>query len=226
MIRQAHTYLVGAMSGVTLIAIAIAVFVVLVSAQVFRDWPIAALGGGDETGAVSKAQPAAGSGAGVAAGSGAEAGSPGANGARKAGGPAANAGGGSVSTDTVEVASGGSHGAEPAGSGGKGAGSESSPAQGPGPSGRSAGSNPAGSGGGSGGGGGGTSSNTTSSTSGQITGTVNSTVSQVDETALGGTLNNTGVAGVTEGVVGPESTVGHVVDETAGAAGGLLYGNH
>ena len=43
MIRQAHTYLVGAMGGATLIAIAIAVFVLLVSAQVFRDWPIAAL---------------------------------------------------------------------------------------------------------------------------------------------------------------------------------------
>ena len=48
MIRQARTYLVGAMSGATLIAIAIAVFVLLVSAQVFRDWPIAALGGGDD----------------------------------------------------------------------------------------------------------------------------------------------------------------------------------
>src|ERR1700709_70059 len=55
MIRQAHTYLVGAMGGATLIAIAIAVFVMLVSAQVFRDWPIAALGGGgDEAASVSK----------------------------------------------------------------------------------------------------------------------------------------------------------------------------
>ncbi|MFN8162713.1 MAG: hypothetical protein U0R26_02580 [Solirubrobacterales bacterium] len=223
MIRQAHTYLVGAMSGVTLIAIAIAVFVVLVSAQVFRDWPIAGLGGGGETGAVSQAQPAAGPGAGVAPGP--EAGSTGANGAGTTGGPAANAGGGSVLTDTVEVASGGSHGAEPAGSGGKGAGSESSPAQGPGSSERSPGSNPSGGGGGNGAGGG-TGSNTTTSTSGQVTETVNNTVTQVDETALGGTLNNTGVAGVTEGVVGPESTVGHVVEETAGAVGGLLPGNH
>src|SRR5882757_11033345 len=41
MIKQAHTYLVGALSGVTLIGIAIAVFVVLVSAQVFQEWPTA-----------------------------------------------------------------------------------------------------------------------------------------------------------------------------------------
>ena len=40
MIKQAHTYLVGALSGVTLIGIAIAVFVVLVSAQVFHELPI------------------------------------------------------------------------------------------------------------------------------------------------------------------------------------------
>src|SRR4051794_20185162 len=40
MIRQAHTYLVGALSGVTLIGIAIAVFIVLVSAQVFHELPI------------------------------------------------------------------------------------------------------------------------------------------------------------------------------------------
>ena len=43
MIRQAHTYLVGALSGVVVIGIAIAAFVVLVSAQVFHDLPIPAL---------------------------------------------------------------------------------------------------------------------------------------------------------------------------------------
>jgi|GEM_PF-407097 len=47
MIRQAHTYLVGALSGVVVIGIAIAAFVVLVSAQVFHDLPIPALSGGD-----------------------------------------------------------------------------------------------------------------------------------------------------------------------------------
>src|SRR4051812_47545844 len=80
MIRQAHTYLVSAMSGATLIAIAIAAFVVLVSAQVFRDWPIAALGEGGHA-EVSKAKPVAdgaatgGGGAGAGPRGGAKAGS-------------------------------------------------------------------------------------------------------------------------------------------------------
>src|ERR1700761_9518442 len=56
MIRQAHKYLVGALSGVTLIGIAIAVFVVLVSAQVFHDWPIAALSSHDDQAAVAPAK--------------------------------------------------------------------------------------------------------------------------------------------------------------------------
>ncbi len=60
MIRQAHSYLVGALSGVTLIGIAIAVFVVIVSAQVFHEWPIAATGEttGKATLAPAKALPA------------------------------------------------------------------------------------------------------------------------------------------------------------------------
>jgi hypothetical protein len=48
MIRQAHTYLVGALSGVVVIGIAIAAFVVLVSAQVFHDLPIPALSSSDQ----------------------------------------------------------------------------------------------------------------------------------------------------------------------------------
>lgn len=48
MIRQAHTYLVGALSGVVVIGIAIAAFVVLVSAQVFHDLPIPALSSTDQ----------------------------------------------------------------------------------------------------------------------------------------------------------------------------------
>ena len=44
---------------------------------------------------------------------------------------------------------------------------------------------------------------------------------------LGGTLEKTGVTGVTEevvnGVAGPESLVGHVVDETVHAVEGLLH---
>ena len=47
MIRQAHTYMAGAMSGATLIGVAIAAFVLLVSAQVFQSWPIPGLGGGE-----------------------------------------------------------------------------------------------------------------------------------------------------------------------------------
>jgi hypothetical protein len=57
MIRQAHTYLVGALSGVVLIGIAIAAFVVLVSAQVFHDLPIPALSSSDQkAAAVSQAK--------------------------------------------------------------------------------------------------------------------------------------------------------------------------
>src|SRR4051812_1555013 len=70
MIRQARTYLVGAMSGASLIAAAIAVFVLLVSTQVFGDWPIAGLvGGGDANVSTAKevAAPVAG---GAAAGAG------------------------------------------------------------------------------------------------------------------------------------------------------------
>ncbi|MBS1887097.1 MAG: hypothetical protein JSU06_07900 [Actinobacteria bacterium] len=53
MIRQAHTYLVGALSGVVVIVIAIGAFVVLVSAQVFYDLPIPALSGHDQKTAVA-----------------------------------------------------------------------------------------------------------------------------------------------------------------------------
>ena len=51
-----------------------------------------------------------------------------------------------------------------------------------------------------------------------VANTVNNTVSQVDERPLGGALGETGVTEVTQGVVngvaGPESPVGHAVDET------------
>ena len=56
MVRQARTYFAGAVSGATLIAIAIAFFVVLVSAQVFHDWPIAALGLGHDDSSVAPAK--------------------------------------------------------------------------------------------------------------------------------------------------------------------------
>ena len=58
MVRQARNYMVGAMSGAGLIAAAVVVFVVLVSALVFEDLPVVGLGGGDEP-SVSAAKPAA-----------------------------------------------------------------------------------------------------------------------------------------------------------------------
>jgi hypothetical protein len=63
MVRQARTYFAGAVSGVTLIGIAIALFVVLVSAQVFHQWPIAALGFGHNDSAVAPAKSLGGAGA-------------------------------------------------------------------------------------------------------------------------------------------------------------------
>src|SRR3954452_8727874 len=77
MIRQAHTYLAGAVSGTALIAIAIAVFVMLVSLQAARDWPFAGLvGSGDDasTPETAPAVPAAARAAGAAAGATAAAG--------------------------------------------------------------------------------------------------------------------------------------------------------
>src|SRR6476619_5900228 len=117
MIRQAHTYLVGAMSGATLIAIAIAAFVLLVSAQVFRDWPVAALGNGDE-GSISQSQSAGGAPAGVqgaalGAGAGAATAAGGANGE-------AGRGGGSAPAGTTEGSTGGGGGESGGGAGGGG----------------------------------------------------------------------------------------------------------
>ncbi len=42
--RFAHNYVVGAMSGTAVIAIAVAAFVLLVSMQAVRDWPASGLG--------------------------------------------------------------------------------------------------------------------------------------------------------------------------------------
>src|SRR5262249_5968707 len=66
MIRQAHTYLAGAISGTALIAAAIVAFVMLVSFQALRDWPFGGLIGNDGDAAVSSGRPATG-GAGEAA---------------------------------------------------------------------------------------------------------------------------------------------------------------
>jgi hypothetical protein len=238
MIRQAHTYLAGAVSSSALVAAAVVAFVLLVSLQALKEWPLSGIGiGGGDSAAVgpsapvptgsasSPAQAAAGATTGpVAAKSTARNGN---------GRPAAKQGN-QVAVDASPTATTGSPTAEtptssPAGQGGSAPnGSSSSPTG-------SASSAPA-SGGGGGGGGGGSSpsagSGSTSSTesggkttSGAITETVNKTVSGVDE-ATGGVIGSTGVTEVTEKVVesvaGPESTVGKTVDEVVKTVNCLL----
>ncbi len=251
MIRQARKYLLSAVSGASLIAVAIAVFVVLVSAQVFHDWPIAALGDSGPKPSVSSGKALPGSSAGgetttadlakaaAPTATGKAAGAP--NAARKAGtGPAVD------SNQTTPVNPGA---AEPAPSSGGGPtnGGESSPANPsqppattapPGNGGGSGGSgggggggsNEGGSGGSGGSGGGGESGGSAPkapSASAGVTEAVNGAVNGVDE-ATGGVVGSTGVTEVTEGVVngvaGPESTVGKVVDGTVETVNGLLGG--
>src|ERR1044072_3310033 len=48
MVRQARNYMAGAVSGTALIAAAVVAFIMLVSLQSLRDWPLAGLGGGNE----------------------------------------------------------------------------------------------------------------------------------------------------------------------------------
>jgi hypothetical protein len=237
MVRQAHTYLVGAMSGATLIAAAIAVFVVLVSALVFQDWPIAGLGGSGDDSAVSSEQ-SAGSGAGDgAAANGTAIGARGAAATHLPGQGARQADPNSIATG----APGGktfqpgneTPGGEPGAGAGRPDGAADSPASPD--AGGGAGADGSAGGGGAGGGGGGAGGGSTagsgsgSSTSGNVANTVNETVHQVDETVTGGALEKTGVTGATEevvnGVVGPESTVGQVVDGVADTVGGLLHPN-
>src|SRR6478672_6740751 len=103
MIRQAHTYLAGALSGAALIAAAVVVFVALVSVQAVRDWPLSGLVSGYDPGSVSAAHPAAkvtGARAGARAGAHGGAGSTIAN-APGSGGSGGNGGGeGSPSAGT------------------------------------------------------------------------------------------------------------------------------
>lgn len=226
MVRQAHTYLVSAMSGATLIAAAIAVFVVLVSVQVFEAWPITGLGGGGDSASVAPgraAEPAAdGTAAKGKATSAADSGSA-ANATAGENRPGSNA----VSTGAAGDRSfqpGGGAPAGETGSGGAPNGAAGSPAAQA--AGNGGGADGAGGGQASGGGGGGSGAESGSSPSGNVTNTVNETVNQVDQTVTGGALEKAGVTGVTEevvdGVLGPESTVGKVVDGAAGAVGGLL----
>jgi hypothetical protein len=234
MIRQAHTYLVGAVSGTALVGAAIVAFVLLVSLQALKDWPLAGIsvGGSDSSavapsssGANSATPPEAGAAGATVAGAGAGGSTaPRANGRAAAqgneaalaeaptpaaGSPTAEA----PSPGPVGHAGGGDSGSSPAGTassspqpaGGGGGGAPSTPAAG----------------------GGSSSSGSSSgqSTSGAVTGTVNKTVAGVDE-ATGGVIGDTGVTKVTEevvnGVAGPESTVGHTVDEVVKTVNCLL----
>ncbi|HET9677896.1 MAG TPA: hypothetical protein VFP21_10375 [Solirubrobacterales bacterium] len=220
------------MSGATLIAIAIAAFVVLVSTQVFGDWPIAGLVGGGDRPAVSSAQevsatngggaatPGTVAGKGAAAGgkAGATRGGKGSGGSGEAGLAGSRGGGESGSNG------GGDNGGGNPGGGGNEAGGGGAPSGSGGSGGGAASSGGGSTSGGGGTGGGGTT--TTPSPSGQVTGTVNETVHTVDENVTGGTLEATGVTGVTEevveGVAGPESVVGGTVDEVGKTVEGLL----
>jgi hypothetical protein len=240
MVRQAHTYLVGAMSGATLIAAAIAVFVVLVSALVFQDWPIAGLGsGGEDSAAVpggrstgpQAGDEAAANGAASGAG-GAAATNPSERGKRRQTNATSVDAPGGTTLQPGGGAPGGEAGGEPGGAAGTGTdtGGSGSPAPQGSPAAGGSGAGGGGGGAGAGGGGGGGSGaggESGSSTSGSVTDTVNETVHGLDETVTGGALEKTGVTGVTEevvdGTLGPESTVGKVVDETVGVVGGLLH---
>lgn len=228
MVRQAHTYLVGAVSGATLIAIAIAAFVLLISAQVFGEWPIAGFGESEET-AVHESKPVGGAPAEPAPAAAAVTTTATAGANAKAGGaddagatdPAGEFRGGATTDsqaaeDVVAGGNPGDSGTSPSnpGTGGSGGGGATSPGGG-------GGGGSGGSGGSSGGG-----SSTASSPSQTVTETVNNTVTKVDQTVTGGALEATGVTGVTEevvkGVVGPESVVGKTVDGVTGTVGGLL----
>jgi hypothetical protein len=227
MIRQAHTYLVSAMSGATLIAIAIVVFVLLVSAQVFRDWPIAALGDGNEA-HISDSRAAAAPGATSATPAGANGSATAQRTATSGTGGSNDGGAGSRQTEVAEAdlapSAGPTATTSPVDSGGEaGSGGNptaSTPTQGAASSGSGQGSSASGGNSGSG---------TASTPTGKLTETVNDTVNQVDETVTGGALEKTGVTQVTEGgvdgVIGPESPVGKVVDGTVETVTGLLGGN-
>jgi hypothetical protein len=230
MIRQAHTYLAGAVSGSALVGAAVVAFVLLVSLQALKDWPLAGIGGGGES-AVSSGQPAqagtaarGAAAAGAVAGTAAPGGATGRSGQGADGGQIAAAQRGSEPTATTSPLTG-SPASPAAGGGADGASAPSavsSPGAGGGSDGGGSGSSPAKAGGGAPGGGG-------QSTSGTVTGAVNDTVSGVDQT-LGGGLSETGVSKATEeavnGVAGPESPIGETVDKTVEAVGGLVGGGH
>ena len=208
MIRQAHSYLAGAVSGAALIAAAVIVFILLlVSTQGFRDLPIVDIGG-DESASVAPARPAA---PGRLTGTTSTT-DPGDSDRSVGAGQGGLATGGDQGGATSPASSSPSAG---------GGGASPSPGSAPTPSsgiGSGSGSNSSGGGGGSAGNGG-------DSVSGTVAGAVDDTVNGVGG-ALGGALGRTGVTdatqGVVDGVAGPDSVVGQTVDGTAGAVRDLL----
>ncbi|HET9162413.1 MAG TPA: hypothetical protein VFN89_03065 [Solirubrobacterales bacterium] len=245
MVRQARNYLAGAVSGTALIGGAVVVFVMLVSLQGLRDWPLAALNGGEDSGGATVAPAgAAVSGPRVAPGTGrvanAAAGATGAtNRSAPDGGGEPGQRRGSISPGAGSPGAGSPDATAPASAPGSQAGSDSpsAPAAGDSAAGGSAptpgspggSTKPSGSGnGGSVGAGGGSGSPSASAT---VAETVDGAVSGVDE-ATGGTLGKAGVTDVGEEVtskaVGPESVVGETVDKSVEAVqetvGGLLGG--
>jgi hypothetical protein len=216
-IRQAQSYLAGAISSTALIGAAVVLFALLITTQGLRDWPISGLGldkGANDEVSVAPVKPAAGGAAGAdaaavqgggsATGGGSPAAGSGAPGQANVGRPG-GAGSGPAPDSPVASAPGSQPNGQGPGSGGGG--------------GAASGSNP-GSGGATGGGGG-------QSTSGNVANTVNDTVNAADD-ALGGALGKSGVTKATEDVVdrvaGPDSPVGETVDKAGEAVEGLLPG--
>jgi len=227
MVRQAQTYLASAVSATALVSAAVVAFVLLVSLQALRDWPLAGLGVGGDEAAVAPARSAGAAGAGTLVAGGAGVAASDRAGARDRGGGAP--GTGQRDGSAALGASPSPSGVTPVGeapSTGTGAG------DGPGAS-APGGSTPSSVGGGNGGapasqpGGASPGAGSGESTSGALTGAVNETVSGVNET-LGGALGDTGVTEVTEttvnGLAGPESTVGKTVDKVVDTVGGVLGG--
>jgi hypothetical protein len=219
-VRQAHTYLAGAVSGTALVGAAVAAFVLLVSLQALRDWPLAGIGFGDSGGSVEQSTHARGAAAGRTAHGGGAAREAGVGRTAGAGGRGNTAHGGAPGlgrSPSSAAETPGGPGTAPAGTtptGTAGAGSA--------PGGGSGSGSGSGSGGGETGGSGG-------SVSGTVTGTANETVSGVDQ-ATGGALGEAGVTEATKeavnGLAGPESTVGKTIDGTAEAAGGVPGTGH
>jgi hypothetical protein len=229
MIRQAHTYLAGAVSGSALVAAAVVAFVLLVSFQALEDWPLAGIVGGGGESAVSDNRPAPGAagtsgpvvgGAGPGASAGAAArGTDGTgNGRTVLAQQGAQPGGVTTSPFSGSPApAGNAPGSSPAGGGNTASTPSASPSSGA----TGEAGSPAAKGGGS------SESGSGQSTSAAVTGAVNETVSGVDK-GLGDPLGEAGVTEATEkvvnGVAGPESALGETVDKTVEAVGGLIGG--